>query len=365
MLGRISNARQRAAQCSALSDAVAPVGASLLVPLLVVFALEVPADAIDRIASPFVGHGRTARLPVRPPDSQGMTGAGWSLVAGAIDRGASVRLQSHGIGLSRSQDGPADAHDGPGTPAGSYRPPGASARRVLVVDELSAEAEADEPGTTAPPARRPAGRGERRTGCRWSTVTAAAGRRGGVGPQPRHPRHPRRDAVSRTEPRARTTESRTPPPATGRPSAGRVRLPLLQLGRSAGPPSSAPAPTARRRTRRARRGRAADWWASRQPRTAPMAASRTARQGPAAPSTRRAPLPARRVSRATTRAPPSPPDTTPADQATPRTLQDTTTTQPGGSGNAYGHDPNGPGNSENAPGHTGQGRGNARRDRGE
>ena len=55
MLGRISNARQRAAQCSALSDAVAPVGASLLVPLLVVFALEVPADAIDRIVSPFVG----------------------------------------------------------------------------------------------------------------------------------------------------------------------------------------------------------------------------------------------------------------------------------------------------------------------
>ena len=55
-----SAGRAHAPRHTALADAIAPVTAALLVPVLVGFALEVPADAIDRIASPFVGQARAA-----------------------------------------------------------------------------------------------------------------------------------------------------------------------------------------------------------------------------------------------------------------------------------------------------------------
>ena len=60
--------RARASRSSALVDAIAPVTAALLVPVLVGFALEVPADAIDRIASPFVGQARAAVVTRKTED---------------------------------------------------------------------------------------------------------------------------------------------------------------------------------------------------------------------------------------------------------------------------------------------------------
>ena len=363
MLGRISNARQRAAQCSALSDAVAPVGASLLVPLLVVFALEVPADAIDRIASPFVGHGRTARLPLRPPDSQGMTGGGWSLVAGAIDRGSSGQLQSYRIGLSRLQDGPADAHDGPGTPAGSYRPSGASARRVLVVDEISAEA--DEPGTTAPPAR---------------DQPAEAPDGPGVGGAPSPPPQAGEAASTPAEAPAPPEAGRGVPngaegthggepsatAGNGTPAGGEGSAAPPPLGRSDGPPSSAPATDGSTEDATIPAG------SSGGPVGVPTAtdgADVSIEDGTAGPDS------SEHASGAAPSAEGLPSDDPGAseppghDPGGPGNSENAPghddDDQPGGSGNAHGHDPSGPGNSENAPGHTGQGRGNPRRDRGE
>ena len=60
--------RARAPRSSALVDAIAPVTAALLVPVLVGFALEVPADAIDRIASPFIGQASAAVVTHKTKD---------------------------------------------------------------------------------------------------------------------------------------------------------------------------------------------------------------------------------------------------------------------------------------------------------
>ena len=65
-----SAGRAHAPRHSALADAIAPVTAALLVPVLVGFALEVPADAIDRIASPFVGQAQAA-VVTRKTDDDG------------------------------------------------------------------------------------------------------------------------------------------------------------------------------------------------------------------------------------------------------------------------------------------------------
>ncbi len=58
---------------SAFSDALLPVGASLLVPLFAAVALKLPPGAIERIAAPLLGGGVTAAagLPVTPAEPQG------------------------------------------------------------------------------------------------------------------------------------------------------------------------------------------------------------------------------------------------------------------------------------------------------
>ncbi|MGH3133633.1 MAG: hypothetical protein ACRDNY_07825, partial [Gaiellaceae bacterium] len=57
---------------SVFSDALVPVGASLLLPVLVIVALELPAGAIERIAVPVLGQLTTVvRVPEALADPQG------------------------------------------------------------------------------------------------------------------------------------------------------------------------------------------------------------------------------------------------------------------------------------------------------
>ena len=60
---------------SSLSGAILPACASLVVPLLAVTALELPAAAIDRIASPVLGHSVDAASLFRPPASSSASGS--------------------------------------------------------------------------------------------------------------------------------------------------------------------------------------------------------------------------------------------------------------------------------------------------
>ena len=60
---------------SSLSGAILPGCASLVVPLLAVTALELPAAAIDRIASPVLGHSVDATSLFRPPASSSASGS--------------------------------------------------------------------------------------------------------------------------------------------------------------------------------------------------------------------------------------------------------------------------------------------------
>jgi len=72
VLRRISTTRKTSKDRSAFSDALLPVGASLLVPLFAVVALELPVGAIERIAAPVLGQLTVAaRLPVSPAEPQG------------------------------------------------------------------------------------------------------------------------------------------------------------------------------------------------------------------------------------------------------------------------------------------------------
>src|SRR5262245_35544322 len=75
MLRRFTSGRTTPRDASVVSDAVVPLTASLLVPVLVIVVLELPAGAIDRIASPVLGHLRSAaRVPLPPADPQGPHG---------------------------------------------------------------------------------------------------------------------------------------------------------------------------------------------------------------------------------------------------------------------------------------------------
>jgi hypothetical protein len=65
------------------------VTAALLVPVLVGFALEVPADAIDRIASPFVGQARAA-VVTRKTEDDGLRRAVRTSVAPQLYRAGIV-----------------------------------------------------------------------------------------------------------------------------------------------------------------------------------------------------------------------------------------------------------------------------------
>ena len=118
-------------------DAIAPVTAALLVPVLVGFALEVPADAIDRIASPFVGQARAA-VVTRKTEDDGPRRAVRT----------SVAPQRHHAGIVTAPRGRRPAAAAAPTPSVPR------ARRILPLDEWasaprSAPPRADEPPATA------------------------------------------------------------------------------------------------------------------------------------------------------------------------------------------------------------------------
>ena len=72
MLRRISTTGKAKRDRSAVSDALLPVGASLLVPLFALGALNLPVGVIERIAAPVLGQLTAAvRLPVPPAEPQG------------------------------------------------------------------------------------------------------------------------------------------------------------------------------------------------------------------------------------------------------------------------------------------------------
>ncbi|MEX2614079.1 MAG: hypothetical protein WD380_10920, partial [Gaiellaceae bacterium] len=90
----------------ATRDALLSVGASLLVPVFVALALELPASAINRIAAPLLGQLSTAvRLPAPPADAQGSQ---------------SLRGRSPVSG-SAGPDAAADGYSPPETPIGGQR----------------------------------------------------------------------------------------------------------------------------------------------------------------------------------------------------------------------------------------------------
>ncbi|MEX0849966.1 MAG: hypothetical protein WD015_00545, partial [Gaiellaceae bacterium] len=103
---RIITSWSRTGSTFATRDALLSVGASLLVPVFVALALELPVSAIDRIAAPLLGQLSTAvRLPAPPADAQGSQ---------------SLRGRSPVSG-SAGPDAAADGHSPPETPIGGQR----------------------------------------------------------------------------------------------------------------------------------------------------------------------------------------------------------------------------------------------------
>ena len=111
--------------------------AALLVPVLVGFALEVPADAIDRIASPFIGQASAAVVTRKTEDDVGLRRA--------VRTSMAPQLYPAGIVSAPPRRLPAAV----AAPTSSVR----RARRILPLDDVagapaSAPPRADEPAPT-------------------------------------------------------------------------------------------------------------------------------------------------------------------------------------------------------------------------
>jgi hypothetical protein len=112
------------------------VTAALLVPVLVGFALEVPADAIDRIASPFIGQASAAVVTHKTKDD-------------GLRRAMRTSMAPHLFPASIVTAPPRRLPAAVATPTSSVR----RARRILPLDEwadapASAPPRADEPAPT-------------------------------------------------------------------------------------------------------------------------------------------------------------------------------------------------------------------------
>jgi hypothetical protein len=141
MLRPWSSARPARTDTSAFSDAVVPITASLLVPVLVVVVLELPAGAIDKIASPVLGHLRSvARIPLPPADAQGSNSLrGRPAVAGPpgsvlpasrppLRLDAEEQQDGGPVSAGEGEPGPTSGADAPGAgglPSSQGTPPGA------------------------------------------------------------------------------------------------------------------------------------------------------------------------------------------------------------------------------------------------
>jgi hypothetical protein len=172
-------------------DAIAPVTAALLVPVLVGFALEVPADAIDRIASPFIGQASAAVVTRKTHDDD---------LRRAVRTSMAPQLYPAGIVTAPRKRLPAAV----AAPTSSVP----RARRILPLDEwasgpTSAPPRADEPAPTTA-VRRP--------------------RRAPLPDDEEVPVQPDRGSVPATDEPVGGTAPRTTPPApdtgTGRADGG-------------------------------------------------------------------------------------------------------------------------------------------------
>ena len=314
MLRPAAGAHPRAARYSALSDAVAPIAASLLVPLLVFFALEVPADAIDRIASPFVGGDRAPALRQQPTSETEWTLAhpadltAWSPSDHAFGVNARTRAIERGSAISVLRLERAE-------PATS---------KLDVTPDRTADSTAGAPPHVTEPA---SGAPSENEGTRDPQAPADdAATTSGIAPAvtggPGAPRAPSGTADEPQAPSSAQGSEDSGAAASGAPAAG-AEAPTSEL--SAGTTDDeAPAPTL----------------------------SETVTSSPNVPaSSGAAPAPAL----AQPGGDDLPPAVSPADP--PGDVGEARPKRRGNSEHAPGHDPAGPGNSEHAPGHTGHGRG--------
>ena len=325
MLRPAAATHPRAARHSALSDAVAPIAAALLVPLLVCFALEIPADAIDRIASPFVGAGRAPAVRQQPA-----SGIEWT-VTGETDE----------------TSGPTGRGNLVAARARPFEVPSAISLRAPERPERATNLQVAPGGTAGSTTGAPPHVGEPPPGARTEDETVRA------------PQAPTHDDAS-----ARGTE----PAATG--GAGAPRVPAdgadeppatSSTEGSAGigsPETGAPAAGTETPTAEVS-GSETDEAAF-----AP-AVSETVTSGPDVPeSTGGAPAPA--LAQPDDESLSDDVPSTGVSPADPRgDVGDAGSKRRGNSEHAPGHDPAGPGNSEHAPGHGGQGRGNGNGSRGQ
>jgi hypothetical protein len=187
------------------------VTAALLVPVLVGFALEVPADAIDRIASPFIGQA-SAAVVTRKTEDDGLRQA--------VRTSMAPQLYPTGIVTAPARRLPAAA----AAPTSSVP----RARRILPLDEWAS-------GPTSAPPRADAP----------APTTAVRRPRAPLPGDEEVPVQPDHGSVPATDEPAGGTAPRTTPPApdtgAGRPDGGASPGPAApDVGGGVGEPGAEP-----------------------------------------------------------------------------------------------------------------------------